>query len=72
MTTGAAKSLFADQNMTDILKVLELNHDAWGMYTDPLKEFSRQGCLFVDPIESTGANLRHIKHEALFQIFDNS
>ena len=72
VTTGAAKSLFVDQNMTDLLKLLDLNHDAWSLYTDPLKEFARQGCEFVAPVEQTGASLRHIKHEAHFQIYDNS
>ena len=53
------------------MKILEKNNDAWSMYTDPLREFSRQGCDFTDPVKKTGKN-SEIKHEALFQIFDNS
>ena len=38
--------LFQNDVLTSILKLVELNKEAWNVYTEPYKEFVRQGCKF--------------------------
>ena len=38
--------LFQNDVLTSILKLVELNKEAWNVYSEPYKEFARQGCVF--------------------------
>ena len=57
--------------MKELLKLLDMNHYAWSVYAEPTREFLRQGCTFGNAPEASN-NVRNLKREAVFQIFDNS
>ena len=46
MTPQTTKNIFEESTLTRTIKLLELNQKMWSVYTDPRKEFERQGCNF--------------------------
>ena len=62
--------IFKEDTLTFISKLMEMNYQAWNVYSEPYKEFQRQGCIFEKRVDN--GNITLLKKRALFQLFDNS